>query len=265
MIDIFQYDFAVRALVAGVFVSLSAPLVGMFLVVRRYSLMADTLAHVSLVGVAAGIAAGFSPVIGAIVAALLAALGIEAIRTKQKGGGDSSMAIFLSGSLAIASVIISLSGGFNVNLLSYLFGSISTVGTADMWIIAAMSAIVVAAIAFNYRRLFAVAFDDELAQTDGINARLYGIAIVAIAAIVVSLAMRIVGVLLIGALMVIPVMTAMQFHRGFKATMAMSVVVSFVSAVSGILLSYYYDLASGGTIVVVSLVLFGLSLLVRRF
>lgn len=264
MFEIFQYDFMIRAFIAGIAVALVAPTIGMFLVVRRYSLMADTLAHVSLVGVAIGLMTKTQPVIVAIIVSILAAIGIERLRGTKKVFGESILALFLSGSLAIASVIISASGGFNTSLLNYLFGSITTVLNSDVYIIVIMGIIILSTIIVFFKKFFLVSFDEELAKTDGIRAKFYSSLLVMLAAITVALSMRIVGVLLIGALMVIPVITAIQFGRGFKATTILAVMVSLLAVLVGLIVSYYFSLASGGTIVVVALVLFLLSVFMNK-
>lgn len=264
MFEIFQYDFMIRAFIAGIAVALVAPTIGTFLVVRRYSLMADTLAHVSLVGVAIGLLTKTQPVIIAIIVTILAAMGIEKLRGTKRVFGESILALFLSGSLAIASVIISASGGFNTSLLNYLFGSITTVLSSDVYIIVIMGIVILSTIIVFFKKFFLVSFDEELAKTDGIHAKFYSSLLVVLAAITVSLSMRIVGVLLIGALMVIPVITAIQFRRGFRATIILAVLVSLLAVLVGLIVSYYFSLASGGTIVVMALVLFLLSVFMNK-
>lgn len=254
----------VRALIAGLIIGIIAPVIGTFLVVRRYSVMADTLAHVSLVGVAIGILSGFNPVITATLTSVIVALGIDSIRSSKKIFGESILALFLSASLAVASVLISFAHGFNANLFSYLFGSITTVSQTDLYFMAALGLIVLAIILLIYKELFLISFDEELAQANGINVKLFNRIMIILAAVTVSIAMRIVGVLLIGALMVIPVITAMQFGRGFKKTLILSVIFSVISVITGLFTSYYLDLASGGTIVIVALILFLISLFLNR-
>ena len=264
MFSIFQYDFIIRAFAAGLITAVIAPAIGMFLVVRRYSLMADTLAHVSLVGVAIGLLAGVSPVVGSLIVAVIASVAIESLRESKKIFGESILALFLSGGLAVAVVIISLGHGFSVNLMSYLFGSITTVTASDIGIIAVAGVLIMAALAVFYKELFCVAFNEELAAASGVNVRVLNIMLIVLAAITVSLSMRIVGALLIGALMIIPTVSAIQFKMGFKKTMALSIGFSLFSVIAGLFASYYFNLASGGTIVVIALLIFCLSLLANR-
>ena len=264
MLEIFQYDFMVRAFEAGIAVGIVAPLIGMFLVVRRYSLMADTLAHVSLAGVAVGLLLAINPIFSAIVLSLLAAIGIESLRHSQRVFGESVLALFLSGSLAIAVIILSFAKGFNANLFSYLFGSISTVSLADLWVTIGLAFAVFFMTVFLYKELFFVSFDEELAQANGLPVKRLNIALVMLAAVAIALSIRIVGVLLIGALMVIPVISAMQYGKGFRTTLILSVVFSLIAVVVGLFVSFYLDLASGGAIVLVALLLFVMSLLVVK-
>lgn len=260
MLEIFQYDFMVRAFEAGIAIGIIAPLIGMFLVVRRYSLMADTLAHVSFAGVAIGLLLQINPIISAIGLSVLASFGIESLHNRRRIFGESVLALFLSGSLAVAVVIISLAKGFNSNLFSYLFGSISTVSVTDLWVTLALAVAVFLAVVLLYKELFFASFDAELAEANGLPVKVLNLTIVMLAAVAVALSIRIVGVLLIGALMVIPVISAMQFGRGFRTTLLLSVAFSLVSVVAGLFASYYFNLASGGAIVLVALGFFLISL-----
>lgn len=264
MPEIFELDFMVRAFGAGLLVAVIVPLIGVFLVVRRYSLMADTLAHVSLVGVAIGLLTKTHPVASAVIASTIAAILIERLRGVKKIFAESILALFLSGSLAIAVVIISLARGLNANLFSYLFGSLSAIDMTDIYLLGALFIVVIASITLLYKEFFLVSFDEELAEASGVKARALNLIMVIMAAVTVSVSMRIVGVLLIGALMVIPVISARQFDRSFLQTMFLAVAFSITSVISGLVLSYYYDLASGGTIVLVSLCIFFISILANR-
>lgn len=250
----------IRAFEAGIAVGIVAPLIGMFLVVRRYSLLSDTLAHVSLAGVATGLLFQFNPIFSAILFSISASLGIEWLRHSRKIFSESILAIFLSGSLALAVVILSLAKGFNANLFSYLFGSISTVSPSDVLIIFTLAVVVFVSIVLFYKELFSVSFDEEIAQVSGLPVRQINLVMVTLAAVTVALSIRIVGVLLIGALMVIPVVAAMQYGKGFRATLFLSVGTSLFSVIAGLFSSYYLNIASGGTIVLVALAVFLVSL-----
>jgi len=264
MFELFQYSFAIRGLEAGIIIGLIAPLIGMFLVLRRYSLIADTLAHVSLAGIAIGFLLQINPIVTAIASTVLSSVVIERLRISRRVYGESALAIFLSGSLALAVVLISLAHGFNVGLLNYLFGSIVTVKQTDLYIIGGLGAVVAALLFLFYKELVYITFDEESAQVSGIPTRAINTLLIVLAALTVSLSIPIVGVLLISALMVIPVVTALQFRQSFGKTIVVAELVSLFSVIVGIAASFYFNLSTGGTIVLVSLVLFALSLGFRK-
>ena len=261
---LFQYSFAVRGIEAGAIVAIIAPLIGIFLVLRRYSLIADTLSHVSLAGLAIGSLLGINPILTALGATLLSSLGIERLRTSKKIYGESALALFLSGSLALAVVLLSIAHGFNANLFNYLFGSILTVTTADIYIIAALAITVIILLAAFYKELVYITFDEESARVSGIPTRAINTVLILLSALTVSLAIPIVGVLLIAALIVIPVVIALQFKKSFTKTIIYAEIVSLFSVLSGIIISFYLNLATGGTIVLVMLAIFVLVLLGKK-
>ena len=264
LLDFFAYDFLTRALIAGIIVATVAPMLGIFLTVRRYALIADTLSHASLAGVAIGLLAGINPVITAIAVAIVVAIGIERLRLSGRFSGESILALFLSGSLAFAIVAMSAAQKFNGGVLAYLFGSITTVSVNDLWIIGGLGVVTVGIILVFYRKLFLLSFDEDIARANGLPVTAYSLLLAILTAATVAVSMRVVGVLLIGALMVIPVLAATQFNRGFKATMAIAVIISLVSVLLGLAMSYAFDLATGGTIVLCAVGFFLLSLLRRR-
>lgn len=263
MLDIFQYSFVVRGLEAGIIIALIAPFIGIFLVLRRYSLIADTLSHVSLAGIAIGLYFKINPIITAIAASVISSIVIERLRISKKVYGESALAIFLSGSLAFAIVLISLAHGFSVDLFSYLFGSIVTVKQSDVYVIGIVGAIVIALLLTFYKELVYVTFDEEAAQVSGIPTRFINLLLITLAALTVSLAIPIVGILLISALIVVPVVTALQFKTSFKNTIVIAECISLFSVVAGIITSFYLNLSTGGTIVLITIGLFGLTLLFK--
>ncbi len=264
MLDLFQYSFIVRGFEAGIIVALIAPLIGIFLVLRRYSLIADTLAHVSLAGVAIGLLLGVNPLLTAIGTAVVSSVAIERLRISKKVFGESALAIFLSGSLALAIVLISLAHGFNVDLFNYLFGSILTVKQSDVFIMMTLGIAVFLAIMAFYKELVFITFDEESAQVSGIPTRGINLLLIAMAALTVALSIPIVGVLLIAALIVIPVVTALQFRRSFIQTILISEIISVFSVIAGIVISFYLNLSSGGTIVLLALGIFILTLGLKK-
>jgi zinc transport system permease protein len=264
MSDIFTYAFMQRAFAAGMIIAVIAPSIGMFLTVRRYSLIADTLAHVALAGIAVSALLQSQPVFTAAVVSALAAIVIERMRSAGRFSGESLLALFLSGSLAVAVVIMSATKSLNTSLINYLFGSITTVSQMDLVVISLLGAAVLAIVLLCYRALFLVSFDEEVASAQGAPSRALNTLLAVLTAITISVSMRIVGVLLVGALMVIPVLAAMNLGRGFKNTTVFAVVFSLASVVLGLFVSYWFDLASGGTIVLISIGFFLITLFLRR-
>lgn len=256
MLEIFQYEFILRGLEAGIVISLIAPLIGMFLVLRRYSLIADTLAHVSLAGVALGFLLRVNPVLTAILSTTVSSIFIERLRMTKKVYGESALAIFLSGSLALAVILISLAHGFGTDLFTYLFGSIVTVRNSDVATIIGVGVLVVLAVMLFYKEFVFLSFDEEAAKVSGISTRFINTILIVLTALTVALAMPIVGILLISALMVIPVVAALQLKRSFKETLFVAEVISVSSMISGIITSFYLNLSAGGTIVMITLLFF---------
>jgi len=254
----------IRGFEAGIIIAVIAPLIGIFLVLRRYSLIADTLSHVSLAGVAIGLLLKINPLIAAIIAAVVSSVAIEKLRISKRIFGESALSIFLSGSLALAIVLISFAHGFGADLFSYLFGSINTVKQSDVYIIGALGILVVAAVIAFYKELVFVTVDEEAAYVSGIPTKFINILLIVLAAFTVSLAIPIVGVLLISALMVIPVVTALQLKMSFKKTIFFADLISVFSVITGIILSFYLNLSPGGTIVLVALGIFILTLFIKR-
>lgn len=256
LLSIFQYGFMLRAIGVGCVVGVIAPMIGMFLVTRRYSFMADTLAHVSLAGVAGGMLLGIHPVLSAMAAALVAAFSVETLRSTRRLVGETALSIFLSGGLGLSSVLLGLQRGGSVSLGSVLFGSISTVTPSDVWLACGLGAAVFLAVILAYQGLFAVAHDEEMAIAAGLPVRFLNLLLVTLAAVTVSVTMRIVGVLLVGALMVIPVAAALQLKLGFFKTLLASVAFSLIAVLVGLTLSFQLGLASGGMIVLSALAVF---------
>jgi zinc transport system permease protein len=263
MLEIFQYSFMVRAFIAGTIIGIIAPLIGSFLVTRRYALMADSLSHIALSGIAIGLLVGIYPIYVALLVTVISAIVIEYLRTKRKISGEIALAMFLYGGLATAIILISLARGFNVDLFSYLFGSITTVRPIDLWVIGSLGLAVIVAVYFLYDELLYISFNEEAARVSGIPVNILNTVLVILTAITVSLSMRIVGLLLIGALLVIPVVAAMQVGRSFVKTLFYAVGFGVISVISGLFVSYYLNLAAGGTIVAISLGLFGVSAIIR--
>ncbi len=262
MFDIFSYAFMVRAFEVGLMIGVICPLIGVFLVLRRFSLLADTLSHVSLAGVAIGVVAGLNPILMAIVATVASSFFIEKLRKNVYG--ESALALVLSASLAFAVVLIGLGKGMNVDLLSFLFGSILAVRTEDVITVLILGITVVGAVIVFYKELLYTSFDEESAKVSGIPVKFINFLLIFLAAITIALAMRIVGVLLISALIVIPVLTALQLQKSFVKSIFLSEGISLLAVFAGIVLSYYLNLATGASIVLVAFLQFVLVLLLKR-
>jgi len=264
MFEMFEYDFMQRAFVAGLFIAVLASISGNFVVLRRYSLMSETLAHSALVGVAVGLVAGYNPLWVAVGVAIGAAWLIEYLRSAFSLYSDAILAIILSGSLAVAVIIVSLGGAFNNSLFSYLFGSILSVTNEDVITIVIVGSISLLFLLLFSKELYFIAYDEEVAQTSGIKVKFLNFLLVSVVAIIIALSIRVVGSLLIGALMVIPTVAALQYRVGFRNTMLISLFFALFSVIFGMSLSYYYSLPSGATIVLSIIVIFIISLIINK-
>jgi len=254
------FDFMQRALIAALLVGLAAPAVGVFLVQRRLSLMGDGIGHIALTGVALGFLLGTAPVLTAVIVASIGAVVIELVRQQGRTGGDVALALMFYGGIAGGVLLIGLSpGGSNANLLSYLFGSLTAVSPTDVVIISALSGALLLTLAVVGRQMFAVCHDEEYAKVAGLPVRTLNLLLAVMAALTVTVAMRVVGLLLVSALMVVPVATAQQLVRGFRATVVVALGAGVLASVSGVLGSYYADTAPGALIVVVALGCFALA------
>lgn len=251
----------VRAFLAGSMIAIITPLIGIFLVLRRYALIADSLSHVALAGIAIGLLLNVYPLLTAILTCVVAAICIDQLRTSKKISSDSALSLLLSASLAIALTIISLAKGLNVNIFGYLFGSITAIENIDLIMIAALGVAVITSIFAFYKEFMYVAFDEETAQVSGIPVKKLNLLLMILTAITVTLAMRIVGVLLVGALIVIPVLTGLQLSKSFRQTLGFAITAALISVWSGLFLSFYMNIVAGASIVLTSFVLFILALI----
>ncbi len=255
MPEILQYSFMVRATIAGVVVALVVPVLGSFLVARRYALISDSLAHVSLAGVGAGLLLGYAPIFVAVPVTIVGALLLEWLRQERRIGGDVSLAILMSSGLAVAIVLANLARGANTDFNSYLFGSITTTTASDIITLGVIGLLTAIFVGVNYRALLHISFDEDSARIAGLRVRLLNYMTVALTAAVVVLSLRIVGGLLISAILVMPVVTASRFGTSFAATMRYAVLFALVSVVAGLIIAFYAGIAAGGAIVLSALAL----------
>ncbi len=252
-----DYDFMHRALLAALLVGLSAPAVGIFLVQRRLALIGDGLGHVAVTGVALGLLLDRAPVLVALVTAVVGAVAIELIRARGEVFGEIALAMLFYGGIAGGVVLVSRtpSGGRNLN--QYLFGSITTTTSSDLATFAILAVIVLAITATIGPALFTVSSDDEFARASGLPVLKLNLALAVLCALTVVISMRVVGVLLVSALMVVPVATAQLVARSFRMTYLLGVGLGAVLSVAGVVASFYLDTPSGGTIVLLAIGLFG--------
>jgi ABC-type Mn2+/Zn2+ transport systems, permease components len=256
--NILAFTFMQHALLAAFLVGLAAPMVGVFLVQRRLSLIGDGMGHVALAGVAVGVVTNQAPVLTALVFAVLAAVGIELVRAHGRTSGDVALAVMFYGGIALGVVVISKSTGGNTpaNLDSYLFGAIATTTRADLVTFAVLAFVVVGLTWALAPRMFAVANDEEYARATGMRVTALNITLAVLTAVTVVVAMRVVGLLLISALMIVPNATAQLLAGSFRSAMRIAVVIGVVCSVGGVATSFYADTAPGGTIVLLAIGLF---------
>ncbi|MEV8315643.1 metal ABC transporter permease [Streptomyces sp. NPDC059900] len=255
--EIFQTEFMQRALIAAVLVGITAPAIGIYLVQRRQALMGDGIGHIAMTGVGLGFLLNSSPVWMATLVSIVGAVTMELIRAYGKTRGDIALAMLFYGGMAGGVLLINLSDtGSNANLSSYLFGSLSTVSDSDVTAICLLAAFVVLVTVGLRKQLFAVSQDEEFARVTGLPVRALNLLIAVTAAVTVTVAMRVVGLLLVSALMVVPVAAAQQITRSFKVTFVLSVVIGTAVTLSGTITSYYQDVPPGATIVLLAIGVF---------
>jgi zinc transport system permease protein len=244
-----ESEFMRLAFGAGAVVGLLAPAVGFFLVQRGQSLVGDGIGHVAFAGVAAGIVLDVSPILTALVAAVLGGVAIELLRSRGGTAGDQALALVFYTGIALGVVLVSTAGALDVNLFHYLFGSILTVTRQDLAVIATLGAVGLAVVGLLYRALAAVVVDEEGARVSGVPIGTLNIAVASLAAVTVALSMRVVGILLVAALMVLPVSAAGRVAWSMRSTLVLAMAIGLAAALAGLTTSYYADLPPGGTIV----------------
>ncbi|MFE2010727.1 metal ABC transporter permease [Streptomyces sp. NPDC059491] len=255
--EILQLPFMQRALLAAVLVGITAPAVGIYLVQRRQALMGDGIGHVAMTGVGLGFLLNSSPVWMATLVAVAGSVAMELIRAYGKTRGDLALALLFYGGMAGGVLLINLSPtGSNANLSSYLFGSLSTVSASDVTAISILAAFVVLVTVGLRKQLFAVSQDEEFARVTGLPVRALNLLIAVTAAVTVTVAMRVVGLLLVSALMVVPVAAAQQLSKSFRATFVLAVATGITVTVAGTVTSYYQDVPPGATIVLYAIGVF---------
>jgi len=252
-----------RALISGTAIAILCSVVGLFLVLRRYSLFGDAIAHSSFGGIALGMLAGVYPLWTAYGVSIVSALIITRLKDKFNISGDASIAVLLSSGIAIGLVIIGFSGGFTIDIFSFLFGSILLVSVDDTVLILSLTGVILIVILLLYRQILYSTFNEEQAKVSGIPVEKINYLIVFMAGITVVTSIQLVGVLLISALFVIPNVTAIMYGKGFKITAIISMSFSVFSVVVGILISYVFDITPAGTIVLLSIGLLAATMVIK--
>lgn len=269
---ILQYEFLQNAFLTGIIIGIIAPLLGVFIVVRRLSLIADALSHVTLAGIAASLLlekkvlglSGLNPLYMGMAFSVAGSLFIEKLRAVYKHYQELAIPIILSGGIGLGAIFISLADGFNTDLFSYLFGSVSAVSRLDLWTILIISVFVIALVILLYKELFLLSFDEEHAKASGIAAKSVHFIFIIMVALVIAASMRIVGILLVSSLMTLPVAASIRIAKGFKQTIFLSMLFGEVSVLGGLTISYYIDLAPGGTIVIITILILIITILVKN-
>lgn len=262
--EILSYAFIQRALIAGGFISIVCAVLGVFLVLRRFSLIGDGLAHVTFGSIALGLLLGIYPVYVSVPVVALSSLGILKLTEKEKVFGDAAIGIVSSVGIAGGIIMASISGGFNVDLFSYLFGNILVISWAEVVFSMFLSIVVILLVLIFYYELFSLTFDEEYATVSGIKTKWMNRILVILTSISVVLAMRIVGTMLISSMLILPVVTALQFAGSFRKTIICSSVFALASVFLGILISFVFDLPSGATIVMLNFIFFCIALIWKK-
>ena len=257
-----SYPFMVRALTVGILVSLCAALLGVSMVLKRYSMIGDGLSHVGFAALAAAAATGMAPLKVAIPICILAAFLMLRISENSRLKGDSAVAIVCSGSLAVGVMIISLSSGMNTDVSNYMFGSILSISEDDAVVTRILSVIVIIVFLVFYNRIFAVTFDENFAKATGTRTGVYNMILAILTAVTVVIGMRLMGALLISSLIIFPSLSAMRICKRYKTVMICSVIISVISFVIGISVSFMYSTPAGASIVCVNLAVFLIMVLV---
>ncbi len=256
IIDLLSYNLFLRAFIVGIMVSLCAALLGIPLVLKRYSMIGDGLSHVGFGALALASVLNFSPLLVSVPVVTITSILLLRVKSNTKIKGDSAIALISSGSLAFGVVLISLGSGVNVNLNNYLFGSILALNHTDTVVSVVLCLLVLILYVAFFNRIFAVTFDEDFARATGTNSEIYNTLIAVLSAVTIVLGMRMMGALLISSLTIFPAITSMQVSKKFKSVVIVSAVISVVSFVLGMILSFLLETPTGATVVLVNIIFF---------
>jgi zinc transport system permease protein len=260
-----NYSFMQRAYLAGSFIAVLCAMLGLFLVLRKLSLISDGLAHVSFGAIALGLFFGFYPFYVAIPVVLAASYFILKLTEKAKMYGDAAIGIVSAFGIAGGVILASLSKGFNVDLFSYLFGNILSISNREVYLSLGLSLVVLSVIILLYNDLFSTTFDEEYARITGIRIERINLILTFLTAGTVVLAIKVVGIMLVSALLILPAVTALQIAKGFKVAMIISILVATLSVLAGITISFYLDIPAGAAIVMFNVLIFSIALAIKKY
>lgn len=255
-LDFLSYGFIQRAYLAGAFVAALCAVLGLFLVLRKFSLIGDGLSHVSFGAIALGLFLGLAPFTVTVPVSVLASFFILRLAKKAELYGDAAIGVVSAAGVAVGVVLASLSGGFNVDLMSYLFGNILAVSGSEVFFSVLLSVLVLVLTLVFYHDMFSTTFDEEFAEVTGIRTDRLNLLLVSFTAVSVALAIRVVGVMLVSALLVLPAVAALQVARGFRTALFLSAGIAVLSVLVGVTFSFIADLPAGATIVLTNLAVF---------
>jgi len=245
-------------------IAITAPLIGLFLVLRRLAMIGDTLAHVSIAGVALGFLINVYPVAVGLAFAIVASFAIEALRRTYRSYAELSIAIIMSGGIALASLLFTMGKSFNLSVTSYLFGSIYTLDYTDIYVIAGVTVVVLAMVLVHKKELFLLTFDEDAAAVSGLPVKYFNIMLSILTALVISAAIKIVGALLVSALLTIPAACSLALSRSFKQAVVYVVVIGEAAVLAGLWIAGIGNLAPGGTIVLLLIGVLAVSVATSR-
>ena len=262
MIEILQYEFMQRALISGIAISISCSLIGLFLILKRFSLFGDAMSHVAFGGIALGLFLKSNPIWVSLIVSIIGALAIIKLNSSKRIYSDSSISVLLSLGLAMGLVLISLSGGFSIDITSYLFGSILLVNIEETLSTILLSVIVITFVILYYKKLIYLVFNEEQALVNGINTVVLNILFITLATIAIVMSIRLIGVLMVSSLLIIPNVSSLLLGYGFKKTILFSICFSLISVILGIILAYEWNITPSGMIVITSAgIFFGVNVL----
>lgn len=263
-LEMCQWDFMQRALVAAFMIGLAAPAIGVFLVQRRLSLMGDGIGHVAFAGVAAGFLTGVAPVTTALIAAVIGAVVLELLRERGRTAGDVALALVFYGGIAGGVFMTSLSNSSSTRLISYLFGSVVSVTSGEVLLTTIVAGAVLLLTFALRKELFAVCYDEDVARVSGLKVRALNILIAVTAAVTVAVTMKVVGILLVASMLVLPIAAAQQLSRSFRATVLLGLGIGVLESVGGLTIAYYGDIYPAATIVLGAILVFTVAAGVRK-